>query len=379
MAGRITLVGAGELMSAMSRVHRDALARVPAPPRPVFLDVTAGFETNVDAIVGKAVEYYRHHLQAELRVASYRHRERATSAEIAAAIAEIRAANLIFAGPGSPTYAIRHWQESPVWDAVVRRFEEGADLLFASAAAITTGRYALPVYEIFKVGEDPFWAEGLDLLGRLGLSLAVIPHFDDNSGGDNYDTRFCYVGAARFDVLQEKLPPEITILGIDAYTAISFDSDAAEARVVGQNGVTVIGDGAQRVYAAGSRIPFDAFSSSARRTVVTSPQGRPASGYEFTDGPASDGFQPVTTFIEGLSGVDETKKAELIARIQGFRQQMEAAPANHEDDLIDVLVELRSALRQLKRFDLADRARDVLNDLGIEIADSANGSSWTRR
>ena len=32
-----------------------------------------GFETNIDAIVEKAVEYYAHHLQTELRVARYRH------------------------------------------------------------------------------------------------------------------------------------------------------------------------------------------------------------------------------------------------------------------------------------------------------------------
>ena len=102
MTGRITLVGAGEMMSAMSSLHRVALQRLGAPARPVFLDTTAGFETNVDAIVEKAVEYYAHHLQTELRVARFRHRERATPAETAAAVATIREANLIFAGPGQP-------------------------------------------------------------------------------------------------------------------------------------------------------------------------------------------------------------------------------------------------------------------------------------
>src|SRR5688572_8629740 len=108
MAGRITLVGAGELMSSMSPLHRAALSRVGPSPRPVFLDTTAGFETNIDSIVSKAVEYYDHHLQTPLRVARYRHRELSAPAEIASAVAEIRAANLIFAGPGSPTYAIEH-------------------------------------------------------------------------------------------------------------------------------------------------------------------------------------------------------------------------------------------------------------------------------
>ena len=37
-------------------------------------------------------------------------------------------------------------------------------LVFASAAALTLGRLTVPVYEIYKVGATPTWAEGLDLL-----------------------------------------------------------------------------------------------------------------------------------------------------------------------------------------------------------------------
>src|SRR5947207_6952065 len=134
MTGKITLVGAGEMMAAMSAVHRAALQRLTGEPRPVFLDTTAGFETNVDAIAAKAIEYYGHHLQTELRVARFHHREKNDPSEIAAAVAEVRRANLIFAGPGSPTYAIKQWRDSPVWEAVLQQFEAGADLLFASAA-----------------------------------------------------------------------------------------------------------------------------------------------------------------------------------------------------------------------------------------------------
>src|SRR6188474_215480 len=121
MTGRITLIGAGELMSAMSPQHRAILSLLREPPHPVFLDTTAGFETNVDAIVAKAVEYYEHHLQLKLGVARYRHRERTNPSELAAAVNEVRSANLIFAGPGSPTYAIKQWRDSPVWEAVVER------------------------------------------------------------------------------------------------------------------------------------------------------------------------------------------------------------------------------------------------------------------
>jgi hypothetical protein len=152
MSGRIVLVGAGEMMAAMSGVHRAALSRLQGPPKPVFLDTAAGFETNADAIAAKAVEYYDHHLQTKLEIARYHHRDKSSPAETAAAVATIRASNMIFAGPGSPTFAIKQWRDSAIWDAVLQRFDAGADVFFASAASISLGRYAQPVYEFYKAG-----------------------------------------------------------------------------------------------------------------------------------------------------------------------------------------------------------------------------------
>jgi hypothetical protein len=383
MSGRIILVGAGELMSTMSPQHRVVLSRLQGSPRPVFLDTTAGFETNVDTIVEKAVEYYDHHLQMELRVARYRHREKATPAEVAAAVAEIRAANLIFAGPGSPTYAVKQWTDTPVWDAVLERFEAGADVLFASAASITLGRHVLPVYEIYKAGEDPYWADGLDLLGRFGLNLAVVPHFNDNSGGENYDSRFCYMGANRFDLLQERLPGDVAILGIDAYTAICFDPATQEATVSGQGGVTLIGDGAERRIESGESASFGSFSSSAREFVRTYDESRVFGGYAFSDNPSdsalTDGFAPVISYIEAMPALKQTERIELLARVQGLRDRIAMAPSSDEGPLIELVLQLREALRAQKQFSAADMARKALEDLGYEIGDTPEGSTWKRR
>jgi hypothetical protein len=382
MPGKITLVGAGELMSAMSRVHREVLSHLSGEPRPVFLDTAAGFETNADAIVAKALEYYERYLQLKLRVASYRHRERESPARVADAIAAVRESNLIFAGPGSPTYAIRHWRDTPVWDAVVQQFEEGADILFASAASISLGRYAMPVYEIFKVGEDPHWVDGLDLLGRIGLSLAIVPHFDDTSGGDNFDSRYCYVGAERFDVLQSLLPPDTTIVGIDAYTAVTFDPARQVATVSGQSGITLIGDGESRRCEAGEELPFADFTSSHRRVVPTFDPSRPVAGYEFSDSPGSGtadpDFDSVIAFVEGLTGVPPEQRLQLLSLIQGLRRKVERRQSI-EDELLDLLVELRSDLRRQKQFQLADRAREALAGLGVEVGDTPQGSTWSRK
>ena len=379
MTGRITVVGAGELMAAMSSIHRSVIRRLGKPPRAVFLDTTAGFETNVDAIAEKAVEYYAHHLQTELRVASYRHRD-ADPPSQAAAVAAIREANLIFAGPGSPTYAIRQWRESPVWQAVVEGFEAGTDLLFASAASIALGRFAVPVYEIYKAGEDPFWAEGLDLMSRLGLSLAIVPHFDDSSGGDNYDSRFCYMGAKRFDELQERLPSDVTILGIDAYTGICFDPNTRSASVAGQGGITLIGEAGSQRYEAGAELPFAAFHSGAREVIPTFDAAAAVSGYEFTDEPLDgDPVNEIARYVERLGSLTGNEKVDLLARVQVLRDGATNASPETEEHLVNLVIELREALRSAKRYDLADKARDLLDSLGFELNDTPQGTHWNRR
>lgn len=379
MSGTITLIGAGELMAAGSGLHRAALARVGGPVRAVFLDTTAGFETNVDAIALKAQEYYRHHLQTDLEVARYRHAQRATAAETAAAVSVIRRGNLIFAGPGSPTYFLTQLHGSPVWEAVVEQLESGAHLVFASAAAIPLGRYALPVYEIYKAGADPFWATGLDLLGRLGLKAAIVPHFNDSSGGQNYDSRFCYMGAVRFDRLQELLPADVSILGIDAYTALILESGGT-GTVVGQGGITVIGEKAQARYEAGERVPFAALQTTARRVQRTANEVQVYRGYEFTDAPGSEpSFEAVASYIQSLSRVDERQHVELIARVRALYERARSGPSPHEAALVDLVLQLRDALRAQGRYDVADGAREALAEMGFVISDSPQGSSWMRR
>ena len=380
MTGRITLVGAGELMAAMSSIHRAAIKRLGAPPRAVFLDTTAGFETNVHAIGAKAVEYYSHHLQTDLTIASFRNRDRASTAEVATAVGAIRDANLIFAGPGSPTYAIRQWRDSPVWQAVIDSFDSGADLLFASAASISLGRYALPVYEVYKAGEDPYWADGLDVMAKLSLQLAIVPHFDDNSGGDNYDSRFCYMGALRFDELQAKLPPEVTILGIDAYTCVCFDPNTGTAGVAGQGGVTLIGEAGVQRHEAGSELPFEAFRSGAREVVPTFDAGNVVSGYEHTDETSGgDTLSELTRYIDGLDALTGNQKVDLVARLRTLQEQPAGASEETENHLLDLVIELREALRSAKRYDMADKARDLLDELGFEVGDTPQGARWSRR
>src|SRR5204862_4747544 len=101
-------------------------------------------------------------------------------------------------GPGSPSYAVRHLRDTLALGHVRTRWQAGAALVAASAAAIALGRHTIPVYEIFKAGHDAHWIDGLDLLGPVGYELAIVPHWNNAEGGRDFDSSRCFMGEQRF-------------------------------------------------------------------------------------------------------------------------------------------------------------------------------------
>jgi cyanophycinase-like exopeptidase len=235
----LVIMGSGETSPTMSKVHREVFVRLGPPPVPaVLLDTPFGFQENADDITAKAVEYFRVSVNRPVGVASYRFQDEIGSMEHETALARVREARWVFSGPGSPSYALRQWRASQIPALLADKLRTGGCLTFASAAAVTLGAYAIPVYEIYKVGETPVWLEGLDLLAAAGLRAAVIPHFNNAEGG-NHDTRFCYLGERRLSMLEAQLPEEVFVLGVDEHTACIFDLDVGTATVAGLGGVTV--------------------------------------------------------------------------------------------------------------------------------------------
>ncbi len=177
----------------------------PSPVPAAMLDTPFGFQENADDITAKAVAYFRESVQREMGVASYR------SADVAAAdpvgyeqmLARLREAAYVFAGPGSPSYALEQWAGSQVPLVLAEKLRTGGAITFASAAACTLGTYALPVYEVYKVGRRPHWLDGLDLVAEVGLRAVIVPHFNNAEGG-NHDTRFCYMGERRLSALEDR-------------------------------------------------------------------------------------------------------------------------------------------------------------------------------
>src|SRR3989442_7017637 len=242
----IAIFGSGETSPVMTSIHQELIGRVSNPQLDaILLDTPFGFQENADEIAARTISYFREHVGCEVRLASFRHSSRATALEFEQFLTRLGDANYVFAGPGSPTYALRHWRDSAVRERLIAKVREGGCVAFASAAAIGLGAYALPVYEIYKVGADPTWTEGLDLLGEIGLRCAVIPHYDNREGG-THDTRFCYMGESRLRLLESMLPDGVPILGVDEYTACIIDIDAQSVTARGRGGVTVRARGIDR-------------------------------------------------------------------------------------------------------------------------------------
>ena len=51
---------------------------------------------------------------------------------------------------------------------------------------------------------------------------------------------------------------------------------------------------------------------------------------------------------------------------------------DNSSEMIELLLEVRDELRKRKQYDLADMVRNGLNDLGVEIQDTAEGAKWKR-
>jgi hypothetical protein len=245
---------------AAGRVFESLARGLPEPLRLAVLETPAGFELNSDRVAGRVADFLAVRLQnyrPEVTVVAARRRGTPFSPDDPDITAPLMDADLIFMGPGSPTYAVRQLTGSLAWSRLIARHRVGATLVLSSAAVISASAWALPVYEIYKAGQDLHWQPGLDLFGAYGLKLVFVPHWNNTEGGEELDTSRCFMGRSRFERLQAMLPPGATVVGIDEHTALALDLglDGA-AEVMGAGSVTVLRAGAVRRFASGGRFPL---------------------------------------------------------------------------------------------------------------------------
>ena len=418
----LAIMGSGETAPTMAKVHRALFDRLgPAPIPAVILDTPYGFQENADELSARTVKFFAESVGRDVDVASYRTRD-VDAVTAATAVARIRPARYVMAGPGSPSYALRQWAGGPIPVAMAELLRDGGILTMASAAALTLGVVSIPVYEIYKVGDEPSWLPGLDLLGPpTGLRAAVVPHYDNAEGG-NHDTRFCYMGERRLRVLEAQLPPDTFILGVDSHTALVLDLDRRTATVSGLGGVTVRVDGRSAIFPSGSEVGIGALAEAAgalaagarpdmaagadapgasragigggRPRRVAEPIGHEMADLEGTFFAAlagGDGRAAVAALLDLDSAIEGRIRAgedspdldnarstfrSLIARLGEAAAAGGTDPRATVEPFVEALLAVRARARETRDWTTADLVRDRLAEADVEVRDGADGSSW---
>ena len=421
----LVIMGSGETSPTMVTIHKALAARLgPGRPSAILLDTPYAFQENARDISARSQAYFARSVGLQVTVVSDADRPATENPAAPGALAAIRSSDWLFAGPGSPSYLLNRWRGGAVAEALRDRIAAGTGMtVIASAAAAATGLVAVPVYEIYKVGADPHWLDGLDLFGVLGLKVAVIPHYDNAEGG-THDTRFCYLGERRLAGLERELPADAAVLGVDEHTALILDLAAQEAEVVGRGGATIRKVGVSTVLPAGSRItlpdlrllvrsgslgrghpgqasPGQASPGQDQQDRLPAAPSRPGQALSEVTSDAEGRFEAAVRERDGATMVsaildleaaieawstdtDENDSADraravlrgLVVRLGQSAEQGLADPADQLRPAVEPLVALREDLRRERSFAVADVIRDALTAAGVELQDSPDGTSW---
>jgi hypothetical protein len=338
--GKIAFLGSGETSLAGGRIFEQLARQIPAPLRIAIFETPAGFELNSGQVAGKVADFLKARLgnyKPQVDLIPARKKGTAFSPDDPELLAPLLHANLIFMGPGSPTYAIRQLKDSLAWDILRARHRLGATLIFASAATIAVSQWGVPVYEIYKVGQDVHAVPGLDLFDGFETPLSFLPHWNNTDGGDEVDTSRCFLGMERFNEWCSLLPADHTTLGLDEHTGIIMDFQKRECQVVGVSSISLVRECDPQIHPAGTTFPL----SEIGQLLVPEP-------LEAGISPAA--WKLVCSVPTLASAIDETPPPEVLA-----------------------LAEARQAARARKDWAAADENRRKIAALGWMVQDTPEG------
>lgn len=237
----LLLFGSGEIAPASVDIYRSTFLQLGKRDLIISLITTpAGFQPNVLSVYGEIKDFLHAALpdfNLNISVVPVNNRADADDMEY---VKQIEMSDILFLGPGSPTYGIRHLKDSGVLRAIIDQVKNRATLILASAATITFSAHSLPVYEIYKVGEDLHWVQGLDIYKEIWGSVSIIPHFNNREGGVGLDTSYCYIGKDRAEKLISSLSKEDKVIGIDEHTALIIDLDTQKQVVRGKGRINQV-------------------------------------------------------------------------------------------------------------------------------------------
>lgn len=403
----LAIMGSGETSPTMVKTHRQLIGRL-SQPNAVVLDTPYGFQENAPELALRAVEYFDVSVNTAITPLGLTRMIGADALAVQQGLSALTDADYVFAGPGSPTYALRQWKNTQVSHILHEKLQRGGIVTFASAAALTLGTRTVPVYEIYKCGEEPYWLEGLNLLGEFGIPAVVIPHYNNAEGG-HHDTRFCYLGETRLNILEQQLDDGEYVLGVDEHTGIVIDLNERTAEVVGNGVVTLRVKGNSTTFASGEVLSLEQLQNPTVApsaapppsvVVVDEPEVVATSlvsvaqlrREEFESALASGDANGATRAIlelendiklwsaDTLTGTDADSAREVLRSM--IVKLGTAATGGLEDPrervapYVEALLAIRKIVRAEKRFDLSDIVRDALALAHIEVRDTPDGVEW---
>ncbi len=441
----LALMGSGEIAPKLVKTHREIITKF-HNPKIVLIATPYRFQENVKELSEKIIDFFRVSLLSEVIPVDLPDGKDDSYSYVLPELDDdlkynklLKEADIVFSGPGSPSYALYRWQKSLTKDLLTEKLLNGGAVVFSSAAVLTLGAYSVPVYEIYKAGEAPKWLKGLNILEAIGIRAALIPHYNNAEGG-THDTRFCYLGERRLAFLEDQLPRDTVILGIDEHTCLSVDLDESAVKVSGLGNVTVRYRGESRIINTGTTLKLDGLreiisslmpdgkEDPFSRKVFSGRQHQETTEFEQTglhdngvnaDNRGADtelrevflGFEE--EFVHSLNEKDADKIFSVLSEALNFlmsaflaadplaeesikfalnklksrfllllRELVSCAKNGFVDKkilyapLVNGLIAMRNEARDANLYHEADRLRDILLSAGIQIQDTADITTW---
>ncbi len=104
--GVLALLGSGETAPGMTKIHRELFSKF-SEVRAVNLDTAYGFQQNVPQMSEKLEEYFKTSLHVALTTLHFASYAKASELERTLFKQQVRQADYVFAGPGSPSLRTR--------------------------------------------------------------------------------------------------------------------------------------------------------------------------------------------------------------------------------------------------------------------------------
>lgn len=338
--GRIAFLGSGETSLAGGRIFETLARLMPSPVRVAILETPAGFELNASLVAGRVKDFLATRLQnykPTIDLIPARKKGTEFSPDNPDILKPLLQANMIFMGPGSPSYVVRQLKGTLAWDIIRARHRQGATLIFSSAATISVGQWVLPVYEVYKVGEDVHVKDGLGIFSDFGMHVSFVPHWNNAEGGVDLDTSRCFIGMERFDQWRALTPAENIIVGLDEHSGIILDFEKNICDVHGVSSVTVMKNTGTEMYPSGANFPLSELG-------------------------------------ELKLSSNESIRPEVWEMLAAVQTPTEESPS----DEVLALLEQRKQVRAGKDFAASDRLRDEIAALGWKVKDSKEGQQVER-